>query len=632
MTRLAQNDVKVFMLKDPKKFLNSLPNRPGVYEMYDAKAQVLYVGKAKNLKKRLQNYFRSAQDSKTNALMAKIVDIKIIVTSNENDAWLLEGNLIKLKKPHYNILFKDDKSFPYLVLSRHEFPRLSIYRGVVNKAQGNYFGPYPDASAVRFIFNLVQKVFQLRVCKDVFMNNRSRPCMLYQINLCSAPCKRCIDKKGYAVQVDLVERFLSGKNDYVVRKLTELMDIASVRLDYEQAADYRDQITNIRKIQKDQAISKSGGSCDVVALVAKEGVIVINILFVRNGLVVGNKNYFPEVHAIVEPLEEILIDFIRDHYFARKDGAMVPETVLFDILDSRQRSSMKALEDRHSGMTGSIQNLSQLFYKKFGRKIKISSHVRGAQKQLKIMARENAFNALKTRVQSTVSYDDSLLDLQKSLSLSNLPKHIECFDVSHTMGEEIVASCVVFKEGGFSNKDYRCFNIRTTRKGDDYQALRETLLRRYSTLSFLPDLIIIDGGIGQLNVAKAVLEDLNIKDVTLLAIAKGKDRKPGLETIYVAGEKPPLPLSPKTKVFRLIQQIRDEAHRFAVSSHRKRMRKNRSRSELENIVGVGKLKRTFLLKYFGGLQELRAAGIDDLAKVKGIGNLLAKRIYEHLHA
>ncbi|HBY55204.1 MAG TPA: excinuclease ABC subunit C [Coxiellaceae bacterium] len=603
-----------YMIDNEKQFLSSLPNKPGIYQMFDAGGQVLYVGKAKNLKKRVSSYFRAANHPKTKIFMAQVENIEIIITPSENAALLLESNLIKAKKPRYNILFKDDKSFPYLLLSRHDFPRLSIHRGAINKVYGKYFGQFPDALAVNFILNLLQKIFKIRVCKDSFMRNRSRPCMLYQIKLCSAPCVGYVDKVVYASQVELVEQFLCNKSDYVVKKLTKLMDMSATKLDYEQAVNYRDQIANIRKVQAKQVITEASGNYDVIALVVKNNEVCINVLFIRNGLVLGNKACFPKIYNFTLSPGEILSAFITHYYLQNENNTIIPEKILLNIKLPQRLDIVK------------------IFREKFGRRITVSDRVQGAQKQLIAMAEVNAANALKNHHTSSINYAQCLLDFKKILNLLSVPQRIECFDVSHTMGEAQVASCVVFNESGPSKKDYRRFNIKNVRAGDDYGALRDALLRRYGNLENLPDVIMVDGGLGQLGVASQVLQMLNMQKVKLIAVAKGKDRKPGLEKIYIYGRKDPLILSPQSQVLHFIQQIRDEAHHFAITSHRKQMRKSRHKSVLENISGVGKSKRVALLKYFGGLAELQSAGADDLAKVNGIGSGLAKRIYDRLHA
>lgn len=602
------------MLDNPEQFLSSLPNRPGIYQMDDAQGQVLYIGKAKSLKKRLASYFRATNNLKTKTFMSRVKKIEIIITPDENTAWLLESNLIKSRKPHYNIAFKDDKSFPYLVLSQHAFPRLSVYHGAINKRHAYYFGPFPDRGAVNFIFNLLQKIFKIRVCKDSFMSNRSRPCMLHQVKLCSAPCVGYIDQADYRLQLELARQFLCNKSSYVVEQLTALMDISAAKLAYEQAATYRDQIVSIRKVQAKQAINKTKGNTDIIALITQENRVGINLVFIRDGLVIGNQAYFPNVYDTTLSSEEILTAFISHRYLQDRVNLVVPDKILLNV---------KLTHKLH---------IAKIFFEKFGRKVSLSDRVRGVSRQLITMAEANASDALKTHYTAATNYAECLLDFKQTLGLSWLPRQLECFDVSHNMGEAGVASCVVFKEEGAQKKEYRRFNIKTTKIGDDYSALQEALLRRYTNLEQLPDVIMVDGGLGQLNVAAKILQQLNIQKVLLMAIAKGEERKPGFEEIYIHGSNQPLILPPDNLTLRFIQQIRDEAHRFAISGHRRKMVNFRRQSKLENILRVGKVKRIRLLKYFGGFDELQSAGVDELAKVDGISHNLARSIYDYLHA
>ena len=602
------------MLSDPKKFLASLPDKPGVYQMCNSEHQVLYVGKAKSLKKRLRSYFAAVKDTKTTAFMAKVKDVEIIITNNENAALLLESNLIKTLKPRYNILFKDDKSFPYLILSHHKFPRITIYRGSLKKIKGKYFGPFPSSSAVNLTSDLLQKLFHLRVCKDSFLRNRTRPCMLYQIKLCEAPCTGCISKEDYAVRVKMVEQFLNNKSDSVIQELTRLMDNAATKLDYEQAASYRDQIAKVRKMQIQQSVIKDRGNCDVIALVVDDNAICIDVLFVRNGLLLGNKPYFPVTPKLNLSPDEILTTFLLQHYLQNENGAVIPDKILINIKIS---SRLK---------------IAALLSEKSNHKLVLVYRSQGVKKHLIAMAEANALNAIKTRHTNSVNYIEKLQEFQKTFNLSTLPKRMECFDVSHMMGEAQIASCVVFDGNGPSKKDYRRFNVKSAKGTDDCYALYETLCRRYKEKKDLPDVIMVDGGKGQLNVAKRVLQELHLDDIFLIAVAKGSERKRGLEEIYTKDKKDPLVLSPQSPALHLIQQVRDEAHRFAISGHRKKLIKLRRQSVLDNISGVGKAKQIALLKYFGGLTELKSAGIEDLIKVKGISTNLAQRIYRHLHA
>ncbi|MDR1012365.1 MAG: excinuclease ABC subunit UvrC [Coxiellaceae bacterium] len=601
------------MLDNPKQFLKSLPNKPGIYQMYDDNGKILYVGKAKNLKKRFANYLRQSLDPKTSVFMFQVKKVEIIITSGEKEALLLESNLIKINKPHYNILFKDDKSFPYIVLSDHDFPRLKICRGTFNKSNDKYFGPFPDTKAVRSVFNILQKIFRLRICQDNFMRNRSRPCLLYQIKLCGAPCVDCINRENYTLHSKLAEDFLLNRSNHVVQKLTKLMDEAANKLSYEQAANYRDQIINIRRVQSEQAITKEYGNYDVVAIVSQKSIISINVLFVRNGLVIGDRNYFPAIHKLVKSLGDILTNFLMDFYLKNLITVAVPDKVLLNIRLSNRLA------------------IAKIFCDKLNKKIAISDYIRDAQKQLIIMAEANAYNAIKVYTTTIINYREVLFNFKIKFNLAILPKRIECFDVSHNVGEAVTASCVVFNEMGPDKKEYRSFNIENSSIGDDYRALNEVLSRRLNNLKSLPDIIVIDGGLGHLKVASRVLRRLQITNTMLLAIAKGKERRLGLDKIYLNGKSKPFVLSSTDPSFRLIQQIRDEAHRFAINNHRRKMRKRRRQSILDNISGIGKSKRIFLLKYFGGIEELYRASITDFLGVQGIGHTLARRIYEHLH-
>ncbi|MCL5260786.1 MAG: excinuclease ABC subunit UvrC [Gammaproteobacteria bacterium] len=594
-----------------KNFLRTLPNKPGVYQMLSQNGQVLYVGKARSLKKRVASYFRQDVEPKTAALMAQVTEIKFIITDNENAAWLLENNLIKNLKPHYNILFKDDKSFPYLFLSKHKFPRLIIHRGP-KKAQGEYFGPFPDARAVHETLYLLQKTFKLRQCSDHFFLYRTRPCIQYQIKRCEAPCVGYIDETAYQNNVKFVAQFLQGKSSIIIQEITKLMEQAAKDLDYELASYYRDQIVALRKVQQTQYIVKDRGDIDVIAGVTKHQHYCVNILFVRHGLVIGNKTYFPQGFAVSD-IAEVLSTFISQHYLADE----------IDILPRKILVNAK-LSDRAW--------LSKVITEKTKQRIKISDQVRGESRKLVEMAEINAEHALKNRLASAEVYYQQLLKFTAAFNLSKTPSRLECFDISHTQGEFTVGSCVVFTQTGPSKKDYRRYNIRQATAGDDYAALTESLLRRFKTKEKIPQVLIIDGGKGQLQVAESVLDQLQISNVFLLAIAKGPERKAGLEEIYLAGKKEPMHFRSDAPELHFLQQIRDEAHRFAISAHRKKLAKSRNMSVLERIAGVGKNRRALLLKYFGGLQEIQNASIEELAEVQGISKHLAEQIYRHFHS
>ncbi len=600
------------MLGSPKKFLKSQPNKPGVYQMYDKSGKILYVGKAKDLKKRLSSYFRQLKEPKTALFMEQVDKIEIMVAASENEALLLENSLIKAKKPRYNVLFKDDKSYPYIVFSNHEFPRLVIYRGIVNSKLGEYFGPFPDASAASFVLKLVQKIFKLRVCKDSFMQHRSRPCMLHQIKLCSAPCKGFIGQELYNLQLGLARDFLLNRNDFLVKKLNQLMSEAAAKLDYEQAASYRDQITRIRRVQADQSVTKVKGDLDVIALMEKQGIIAITILFVRSSIIIGSKHFFPLENNELLNNQDILSAFLGYYYLQQADNIATPAKIFVNL----------ALADR--------SRLSAVISEKFHHSVTITANLRGNNKKLLAMAEANAMNALEQRHKSTSRYSAGWIELGKILQFTNHLRRVECFDVSHTGGEEQVVSCVVFDQNGPKKTSYRRFKVKTESRGDDYSALRIAIFKRYSKLNDLPDVIIVDGGKGQLSVVVKVILELKI-NIIIMAIAKGVLRKPGLEEIYLYGQDEPMVLPANSPAFTLIQQLRDESHRFAIALNRSRMIKARSRSELENIPGISAYRRALLLNHFGGISELKRVGVGDLAKVKGIGNKLAKVIYEYLH-
>lgn len=603
------------MLENPQEFLQSVPNQPGVYQMYDAGHKILYVGKAKDLKKRLSSYFYAVKSIKTAAFMAQVQQIEIIITANENAALLLESNLIKEHRPRYNILFKDDKSFPYLLISSHQFPRLRIYRGNINDKLGAFYGPFPSTKAVNFIFDLLQKIFHLRICSDNYLCNRSRPCLLYQIKLCSAPCTLCISQEEYAQQVAMAQQFLGGKSDKIVQKITQLMDEAAAGLNYEQAAGYRDQIISIRRIQTQQAMVKGSGNMDVIALATNASGISIEVLCVRNGLLLGSKSYFPSLSKFDLSEAEIITTFLTQHYLQSESGAMIPDKILVKV----------KLAER--------LNYMQLLSEKFQRKISIVNQVKGAQNELLKMAQENAENALKVHFASALNYFERLNSFKQFFQLSALPKRIECFDISHSAGEATIGSNVVFNDRGPDKAAYRRYNIKTVlAAGDDYGAMREVLMRRFSEHKNLPDVVMIDGGKGQLQVAVEVFAELRLLgQVFLMAIAKGKERRPGMEEIYVYGKADPIVLPADGPILHFIQVIRDESHRFAISGNRKKVVKARTQSILGNIAGIGKARQVLLLKHFGGLAELKSAGIDDLAKVKGISQDLAQKIYAYLH-
>lgn len=603
---------------DHSAFLKAVTSRPGVYRMLDAEGVVLYVGKARNLKKRLASYFRKTLDSsKTRALMAQVVDVQVTVTHTENEALLLENNLIKTLQPRYNILLRDDKSYPYIFLSTgDEFPRIAYHRGP-KRAKGRYFGPYPDAGAVRESLNLLQKLFPVRQCEDTFFRNRTRPCLQYQIKRCTAPCVDFVTKEAYQEDVRHAVMFLEGRNHQVIDDLVRRMEAASEQLEYELAARYRDQIANLRRVQERQYVSNEAGDLDVIACDILNGVACVQVFFIRGGRNLGNKTFYPRQTEQSTPAD-VLNAFIPQYYLAgHHAGNEMPKRIMVSHLPEDAAWLEKTLGE-HAGY-----------------RISISSEVRGERRRWLDMAVNNVRIALKSFLSSRANILQRFEALQDLLQLESIPQRVECFDISHTMGEATVASCVVFDVQGAAKSDYRRFNITDITPGDDYAAMHQALLRRYTRLKkgegVIPDILLIDGGKGQLKQAEQVLEELQVEGVTLVAVAKGASRKPGQETLFLSGREHPFILDVDSPALHLIQQIRDEAHRFAITGHRQRRAQARTRSRLEDIPGLGPKRRQTLLKQFGGIQEVSRAGVEDLAKVDGISLQLAQRIYDVFH-
>jgi excinuclease ABC subunit C len=598
---------------DAKAFLKTLTSRPGVYRMLDDDGKILYVGKARNLKKRVSSYFlRSAQTPKTRALVARIRGIEVTVTNTEGEALLLENNLIKAHRPRYNVLLRDDKSYPYIyVSSEDEFPRLTFHRGA-RRGKGRYFGPYPNAGAVRETLNLLQKLFQVRQCEDSFFAHRTRPCLQYQIKRCTAPCVGLIDSREYRRDVDNAMRFLQGRSSRIIDELGERMNQAAERLEYEQAARYRDQIQQLRQVFERQYVSGEGGDLDIVAAVTAGGSACVQVFFIRRGRNLGNKIFFPRVPA--EATEaEVLSAFIPQYYLDKP----VPGEVIVN----------RRLQD--SGL------LQEVLSEQAQHKVAIRAGVRGERARWLQMAVNNAEHALTAHLAGRAGMLERFEALQDALGLEQMPARLECFDISHTMGEATVASCVVFDQEGAVKSDYRRFNIEGIEPGDDYAAMQQALTRRYTRLKKgegkLPDLLFIDGGRGQLSRALAVLEELQVEGVTLVGVAKGEGRKPGLETLFLAPHATPLRLPADSAALHLIQQIRDEAHRFAITGHRQRRQRRRKTSVLEEIPGMGPKRRQRLLTQFGGLKGVARASVEELARVEGISRELARRVYDAFH-
>ncbi|MCB1797791.1 MAG: excinuclease ABC subunit UvrC [Gammaproteobacteria bacterium] len=596
---------------DHKIFLRSLTPGPGVYRMLNARGEVMYVGKAKNLRRRVGSYFTRAANRRIASMVAQIRDIEITATHTEAEALLLENNLIKEHKPRYNVLLRDDKSYPYLFLSEEEFPRLAFHRGA-RKAKGRFFGPYPSASSVRETLQLLQKLFPVRQCEDSYFRNRSRPCLQYQIQRCTAPCVGFVTPDAYNQDVRDTELFLEGKASDVVERWVHKMEAAAARLEFEEAAHLRDQIGALRAVQEKQYVSGERGDLDIVAVAAGGAVACVQLFYVRQGRNLGNKSLFPRSGDGAEP-GEIISAFIAQHYL----GKAVPQQILVSV----EPDDKAVLEESLSLQAA--------------RKVTIQSRPRGERARWLKMAVDNAALALASRLASAGSARARLVALQAVLDLAEPPQRMECFDISHTQGDQTVASCVVFVDGAANKADYRRFNISGITPGDDYAAMRQALDRRYKRVlageGRLPDILLIDGGLGQLAVAGEIMAELGVAGVLLLGVAKGPDRRPGMEQLLLLGRSTPLILPADSPALHLVQQIRDEAHRFAITGHRQRRGKAKKRSVLEDISGIGPKRRARLLKQFGGLQGLARAGIEDISTVEGVSEKLAQEIYAAFH-
>jgi excinuclease ABC subunit C len=600
---------------DIKAFLSNVSNHPGVYQMLGEGGEILYVGKAKNLKKRLSSYFNGqAKDAKTNALVKHVHDIDITIARSENEALLLECNLIKKHRPRYNVLLRDDKSFPYiLITNEHPFPRIDFYRGATKK-DGLYFGPYPSSAAVRETIQLIQKVFQIRTCSDHFYASRTRACLHHQIGLCSGSCAGLISEEDYRENVQLAVLFLQGKNEQILNELNQKMENAAATLNYEAAIKYRNQISKIRQLQDRQYVSGQRGDADIIGFAANAGVVCIQLLSIRDGRILGSRAYYPTVPPD-SSVEEILTAFIAQHYLGQEIHE-IPKEFLLDI----------ALPE-HSLLEEALSEQAK-------HKVVIATSVRAERKKWVEMATNSATQSVASQLLNKANTRERFVDLKRLLGSETPPKRIECFDISHSMGEATVASCVVFDGNGPLKSDYRRFNISDITPGDDIAAMHQALMRRYKRLDDAdakrPDVVLIDGGLAQLHAAESVFAELQITDIMLVGVAKGVTRKPGYETLHIPG-KIPIHLAPDSLALHLIQQIRDEAHRFAITGHRQRRDKKRRTSTLESIPGIGAKRRRELLRYFGGIQALNRASLDELTKVPGISQSLAQRIFESLH-
>ena len=594
-----------------KEFLASLPTLPGVYRMIDVAGAVLYVGKAKDLKKRVSSYFQKSDQSPRIKLMLKSVDhIDTTITRTEAEALLLENNLIKGLKPRFNILFRDDKSYPYLLLTGHRFPRLAYFRGTPKKRDQAY-GPYPNAYAVRESIQLLQKVFQLRTCEDTVFANRSRPCLLYQIKRCTAPCVGHITPDAYARDVHAAAQLLHGEASALTEHITEQMSAAAAALDFETAAFLRDRLRMLAAVREKQFVDSTGSDADadVVAVAEAGGVIAVNLTMIRGGRHLGDRSFFPQ-HGEGATPAEALEAFIVQHYLDHP----IPARILVS----------EAIE------TGALDTL---LTEQAGKKVTLLHRVTGERKVWIGMAQANARLSAERRSADRANQSQRLAALRDTLDLPTLNR-IECFDISHTLGEATVASCVVYEGNDLKKSDYRRYNISGITPGDDYAAMHAALIKRFHKSveenGVLPDLLLIDGGKGQISMAVEAMAELGLNDVPLLGVAKGEARKPGLETLIFADGRE-LHLAKDHPGFHLIQQVRDEAHRFAITGHRAKRGKTRVQSTLEDIAGIGPKRRKQLLEHFGGLQGVRDAGVDALASVNGISRELAETIYNALH-
>jgi len=598
---------------DSAEVVASLPHLPGVYRMLNAAGEVLYVGKARDLRKRVASYFQKTASlaPRVQLMVSQVAAIETTATRSEAEALLLENNLIKSLTPRYNILYRDDKSYPYLVLTGHRFPRLGFYRGALDKVN-RYFGPFSSASGVRESIQLMQKVFALRTCEDTVFSNRSRPCLLYQIKRCSGPCVGLISEKDYAEDVNGAGLFLLGREDEALKRLEARMNAAAQRQDYEHAAVLRDQIRALSKVRETQFVSSSRDvDTDIVAVCSASGLLCVNLVMIRGGIHRGDKSFFPQ-NAREQDEEAALEAFIAQHYVNRD----VPRSIVVN----------RPIE------TGALE---QLLSEQAGRQVRIAIRPSGERKVWARMAEKNAELAIAQRVSMQATQEARLAALQEALGLSEPVQRIECFDISHTMGEAAVASCVVYDHAAMQPGEYRRFNISGIEPGDDYAAMRQTLERRYRRIvegeGKMPDLVLIDGGKGQVSAARQALAELGIGEVPLLGVAKGETRKPGLEQLVFPGGREPLQLPPDHPGLHLIQQVRDEAHRFAIQGHRNRRGKARTRSALEEVKGIGAKRRQKLLSRFGGLKGVASASIEELQQVEGISRALAERIYQQLH-
>ncbi|MGR9012377.1 MAG: excinuclease ABC subunit UvrC [Gammaproteobacteria bacterium] len=598
---------------DVKTFLKNLTTRPGIYKMLNAQGEIIYIGKAKNLKNRVSSYFKKqAASTKQQTMVAKIAAIEVTVTHTEGEALLLECQQIKRHKPRYNICLRDDRSYPYIFLSTdHDFPQITLHRGAKRK-KGKYFGPYPGIGAIKESLKLLQRIFPIRQCEDSVFNNRSRPCLQHQIGRCTAPCVGLIDKASYAQDVDSTVLFLEGKGGLLIDQLIVKMEQAAANLEYEQAAGFRDQIAKLRSVLEKHFVHGERGDVDIIACATKAGVACVQVFFIRNGQHLGNKVFYPKISNDYDPAA-IVQAFIPQYYLDKQTPHELivshqPEEV--DLL-----MEVLAAQSKHA--------------------VAISHNVRGERLKWLQMACTNAENSLLSKLSDKQGIYARFLSLQEELGCKELPKRLECFDISHTQGEQTVASCVVFDREGPVKSAYRRFNIEGITGGDDYAAIHQAVFRRFKRLKqgehTAPDILLIDGGKGQVHEAQKALAELDINNVMIVGVSKGPDRKPGMEKLILVEQDQPIDIKPGAGGLLLIQHIRDEAHRFAITGHRQRRGKAKKQSAMEAIPGLGPKRRQTLLKQFGGLQGISQAGVDALCSVDGISRSVAQRIYELFH-
>ncbi|MGG7092926.1 excinuclease ABC subunit UvrC [Shewanella indica] len=602
---------------NPKLFLKNLTSAPGVYRMYDSGGSVIYVGKAKDLKKRLASYFRkNLPNVKTQALVSHIANIDVTLTHSETEALILENDYIKQYLPKYNVLLRDDKSYPFILLSQHRHPRLAYHRGP-QREKGLYFGPYPNGGAVRESLHLMQKLFPIRQCDDLYYKSRSRPCLQYQLKRCSAPCVGKVSDEEYQEQVKLATLFLKGKDQQVLSALVKKMELAAESMAYEQAARYRDQIMALRRVAEQQEVSSSHGDLDVIGVHYASGVACFHLLFIREGKIFGSRSYYPSVPAQTE-MAEVLRAFMLQFYLNVDIQRTIPREIL--LSDSYEE----------------LEELEQVLMEALNKKVAIRARVRGDRAGYLRLAKTNATNAVNTKLAHRNTVEQRFLLLEEALEQSTPIKRMECFDISHTMGESTVASCVVFNREGPDKSEYRRYNIKDITPGDDYAAMKQALTRRFDKVSAqgkIPDIVFIDGGLGQLRMAQEVVNEkfVGIEAVpTLIGVAKGESRKPGLETLIFGDTEESFSLPDDSPALHLIQHIRDESHRFAITGHRNKRQKTRNTSSLESIPGIGPKRRKALLQYLGGLQQVKGASVAELAKVPGISPEMAQTIHDAL--